>query len=104
MEKQRGLNCETEPSERPAERRLSGSRTHSATAVLALIEQLAVDPRADVAKLERIIAMYERLDAREAELAYNAAKGRILKKLAGIKIVKYRPVQPDIDKIGRAHV
>jgi hypothetical protein len=32
--------------------------------------------------------MYERLKAKEAELAYNAAKGRILKKLAGIKIVK----------------
>jgi hypothetical protein len=39
--------------------------------------------------------MYERLKAKEAELAFNAAKGRILKKLAGIKIVKNRPVVPE---------
>jgi len=38
-----------------------------------------LDPRADVEKLERMMAMYERLKAKEAELAYNAAKGRILK-------------------------
>jgi hypothetical protein len=47
---------------------------------LALIERLALDPHADVEKLERIMAMYERLKAKETELAYNAAKGRILKK------------------------
>jgi hypothetical protein len=40
---------------------------------------VALDPRADVEKLERMMAMYERLKAKEAELAYNAAKGRILK-------------------------
>src|SRR5215831_3577372 len=43
------------------------------------------------------MAMYERLKAKEAELAFNGAKGRILKKLAGIKIVKNRPVLSDID-------
>src|SRR5262249_16163141 len=32
------------------------------------------------------------------ELAYNAAKGRILKKLAGIKIVKNRSVVREIEK------
>jgi hypothetical protein len=58
--------------------------------VLALIERVALDPRADANKLERVMAMYERLQAKEAEFAYNAAKGRILKKLAGIKIVKTR--------------
>jgi hypothetical protein len=63
--------------------------------VLALIERVALDPRAGVEKLERLAAMYERLRAKEAELAYNAAKGRILKKLAGIKIVKNRPVLPE---------
>ena len=36
--------------------------------------------------------------AKEAELAYNAAKGRILKKLAGIKIVKNRSVLHEIEK------
>jgi len=44
------------------------------------------------------MAMYHRLKAKEAELAYNAAKGRILKKLALIKIVKNRSVLPEIEK------
>jgi hypothetical protein len=67
------------------------------SAGLAVIERLALDPRADVAKLERMIGMYEGLKRREAELAYNAAKGRILKKLAGIKIVKNRSALNEIN-------
>jgi hypothetical protein len=74
------------------------SPSNSPSAVLALIERLALDPRADVEKLERMTAMYERLKAKEAELAYNAAKGRILKKLAGIKIVKNRSVLCEVEK------
>ena len=62
-----------------------------ATAVLNFIQRVALDPGADVEKLDRIVAMYERVKAKEAELAFNAAKGRILKKLAGIKLVKNRP-------------
>src|ERR1700720_1009617 len=62
-----------------------------ATAVLALIERVALDPGADVKKLDRIVVMYERVKAKEAELAFNAAKGRLLKKLAGTKFVKNRP-------------
>jgi len=69
----------------------------SLSTVLALIERIALDPRTDVETLERMMAMYERLKAKEAELAYNAAKGRILKKLAGIKIVKNRSALPEID-------
>jgi hypothetical protein len=64
----------------------------SASTLLAMIEKVALDPHAGVEKLERLAAMYERLKAKQAELAYNASKGRILKKLAGIKIVKNRPV------------
>jgi hypothetical protein len=64
---------------------------------LALIERLALNPGSNVEKLERMIGMYERLQAREAELAYNAAKGRILKKLAGIKIVKNRGALYEIE-------
>jgi hypothetical protein len=64
-----------------------------------LIERVALDPRAAVEKLERMMAMYERLKAKEAEFAYNAAKSRILKKLAGIKIVKNRSVLHEIEKI-----
>ena len=97
MEEQTGLTLETEPSEHPAERRRPAPRTGRAATVLALIERLALDPRADVQKLERLMAMYERLNAIEAELAYNAAKGRILKKLASIKIVKNRSALREID-------
>jgi hypothetical protein len=66
--------------------------------LLALIERLALDPRADVEKLEHVMTMYERLKTKEAELAYNAAKARILKKLAGIKIVKNRSALYEIEK------
>ena len=63
----------------------------SAATVLALINRVALDACADVEKLDRVMALYERLKAKEAELQHNAAKGRILKRLAGIKIVKNRP-------------
>jgi hypothetical protein len=77
---------------------LAAPSSDSATAVLVLIERAARDPGADAAKLERIIAMYAQLKAKEAELAFNAAKGRILKKLAAIKLVKNRPALYEIDK------
>jgi ERF superfamily len=97
MEEQTGLTCETTSSEPPDERRRPAPSTDSSATVLALIERLALDPRADVSKLDRLMALYERLRAKDAELAYNAAKGRILKKLAGIKIVKNRPALYEID-------
>ena len=92
------LKTEQGERERSVAGLLSAPPTDSPSAVLALIERVVLDPRADVEKLERIMAMYERLNAKEAELAYNAAKGRILKKLVGIKIVKNRPVLSEIDK------
>jgi hypothetical protein len=92
------LTAQTQQCERPAAQLPPARPTHSPSTVLALIERLALDPQADVAKLERMIAMYEGLEAKEAELAYNAAKGRILKKLAGIKIVKNRTVLQELDK------
>jgi hypothetical protein len=98
MKKQASLTLETEPRARPLERLPPPPPSDSPSTVLALIERIALDPRADVEKLERMMAMYERLKAKEAELAYNAAKGRILKKLAGIKIVKTRSVQYEIEK------
>jgi hypothetical protein len=42
--------------------------------------------------------MYEQLKAKEAELAFNTAKGRILKKLAAVKLVKNRPALYEIEK------
>jgi hypothetical protein len=77
---------------------LAAPPSNGAAAILALIERMALDPRADAAKLERIVAMYERVKAKEAGLAFNAAKGRILKKLAGIKFVKNRPALYEIEK------
>src|SRR5271166_708928 len=78
--------------------RLPALPLDSPSAMLALIERVALDPRADVEKLERVMAMYERLKAKEAEFAYNAAKGRILKKLVGIKIIKNRSVLYESEK------
>ncbi len=69
----------------------------TAAAVLALIEKLALDHGADIAKLEQVIAMYERLKAKEAELAFNEAKGRILNKLAHVRIVKNRSASCEIE-------
>src|SRR5260370_42320928 len=77
---------------------LTAPSSDSATVVLALVETVALDPGAAAAKLERIVAMYERLKAKEAERAFNAAKGRILKKLAGITIVKNRTALYEIEK------
>src|SRR5712691_1645802 len=98
MEKEASLTLETEQGERPVDRLLPAPPSDSPSTVLALIERVALDPRANVEKLEPMMAMYERLKAKEAELAYNAAKGRILKKLAGIKIVKNRSVLYEIEK------
>ena len=79
MEEQASLTLETEQRERPVDRLRSAPPSDSPSAVLTLIERVALDPHADVEKLERMMAMYERLKAKEAELADNAAKGRILK-------------------------
>jgi hypothetical protein len=98
VEERPRLTLRTKQSKRPVERLSAPPLSESPAAVLALIERVALDPRADVAKLARMMAMYERLKAKEAELAYNAAKGRMLRKLAGIKIVKNRPVLSEIDK------
>jgi hypothetical protein len=86
MRKQASLAAATEQSEGP----ITAPPGYSSSTVLELIERVAVDPSADVDKLDRMMAIYDRLKAKEAELAYNAAKGRILKKLVAIKIIKNR--------------
>ena len=91
MQKQ-ACTPQPEQGERPVTQLLAKPPSDSASVVLGLIERVALDPGAEAEKLDRIMAMYETLRAKEAELAYNAAKGRILKKLAGIKIVKNRSV------------
>jgi hypothetical protein len=91
------LTPKTEQSEKRAPLLPPAPPADSASTVLALIERVALDPGADAEKLGRMTAMYEALKAKEAELAYYAAKGRILKKLAGIKIVKNRSVLNEVD-------
>jgi hypothetical protein len=98
MRKQATLAAVTEQSERPIGRIVAAPPGDSSSTVLTLIERLALDPRADVEKLDRMMGIYERLKAKEAELAFNAAKGRILKKLADIKFVKNKPAFYEIDK------
>jgi hypothetical protein len=98
-DEQSGRTRELDQSERTIERLLpTPPSDNGSSTVLSLIEKVALDPRADVEKLEHTIAMYERLKAKEAELAFNAAKGRLLKKLAGVKIVKNKPVLSEIEK------
>ena len=92
MRKQASPTLKTQQSERPGVRVPPMPESGTTFTVLALIERVTLDPRVDVEKLDRVMAMYERLKAKESELAFNAAKGRILKKLAGVKIVKNRTV------------
>ena len=98
MRKQASLAAATEQKKGTIAGLVTASPVDSASSVLALINRVALDPHADVEKLDPIIAMYERLKAKEAELQYNAAKGRILKKLAAIKIVKSKPSLYDIER------
>ena len=74
MEKQINLAREAVQRKRPVEPS-PASPLDTASTVLALIEKVALDPRADVEKLERLTTMYDRLKAKEAELAYNAGDG-----------------------------
>ena len=98
VKKQGSPSSGSDQSERAVERLPSPPPSDTSSTVLAMIERIALDPGTNVEKLERMMTMYERLKAKEAELAYNAAKGRILKKLADIKIVKNRLALHEIAK------
>jgi hypothetical protein len=84
----RGAEQKAPPLEQPMKATLSDSTS----TVLGLIERITLDRRADVEKLETLMQIYQLLQAKEAELAFNAAKARILKNLASIKIVKTRSI------------
>lgn len=98
MEKQVCLTLETQQRESPVEQPLPAPPSNSQSTVLALIERIALDPRADVEKLERLMAMYERLKENEAELAYNAAKGRILKNSPALRSSKTGPFSAKLER------
>jgi hypothetical protein len=74
MVQRASFTLETEQRERPVQPLLPAATSDNRSTVLALIERVALDPHADVEKLERMMAMYERLKAKEAEFAYNTAK------------------------------
>jgi ERF superfamily len=59
------------------------------TDLLSVIARIAMDPRADVEKLERLLAMQERVMADQRKIAYKAAMNRLQSRL------------PQIDKYGR---
>ena len=95
MENEPDLTLKTEEVEHPI--LPPATPSDSSSTVLALIERVALDPRADVEKLQHMMTMYEQFKEKEAELAFNAAKGRILKKLAGVKIIKNKSALYDVE-------
>lgn len=50
-------------------------------AILSVIERAARDPQVDIDKMERLMAMHERMLARQAKAAYNAALAALQPKL-----------------------
>ena len=66
MKKQASHTLETEQTVRSGEGLLPTLPLDSLSTVLALIERVALNPRADVEKLEGIMAMYERLKAKRS--------------------------------------
>src|SRR6516162_69681 len=64
MEKQTKLPREAQQRKRSAEP-LPAPPSDTPSSVKALMERVALEPHADVEKLERLVAMHERLKARE---------------------------------------
>ena len=96
MARKTRLTPNTEQNEQEVEP-LMNAPPPNPSALLRLIEAVAIDPQAEVEKLDRLIPMYERLKAKEGELVFNSAKGRILKKLSRINIVKSMPVVQEME-------
>jgi hypothetical protein len=65
---------------------------------LALMERLARDPTVDVDKYERILAMQERLIAKDAEAQFNDAMNRVAQRMAAVRFIRNRSVGYDADK------
>lgn len=55
-----------------------------ATNILAVISRAASDPSVDIEKLERLMAMKERMDAKTAESEFNSAMMRVQSKMGRI--------------------
>lgn len=61
------------------------------TTLLAVIANAAKDPNTDVAKMERLLDMYERVSARDAEVAFNEAMNKVQAGLKRISADLYNP-------------
>lgn len=61
------------------------------TTLLAVIASAAKDPNTDVAKMERLLDMYERVSARDAEVAFNSALNKVQAGLKRIAADLYNP-------------
>jgi hypothetical protein len=72
------------------------------TGMLALIDRYVRDPTISVERLERILALKERMDLKEAEIEFNEAKASLSEKLASYRIVRTKSVLYDIDKNNKA--
>ncbi len=57
----------------PEQRRQVAAPVQADSSILAVISRAATDPTCDIDKLERLMAMHERMQARDAEAEFNAA-------------------------------
>lgn len=53
--------------------------------MLSIIERMAMTPDADIDKMEKLLAMKERIDAKNAEAEFNSAMSRVQKKVPAIQ-------------------
>ncbi|MFD2641813.1 ERF family protein [Pseudomonas japonica] len=63
----------TSPIILPEQRRPAVAPPPADTSILAVISRAAADPTCDIEKMERLLAMHERMQAKAAEAAFNAA-------------------------------
>lgn len=75
-------------AEQPAEALQALSSAQSA---LSMFERLATDPNASVEKIERLMALWERAEARKAEQAFNAAMTAAQAEMRPIAADAYNP-------------
>jgi hypothetical protein len=63
----------------------------NATTLLQVIQQAATNPQVDIDKMERLMAMHERMQAREAETAWNEAMAACQRELRQVAPDAFNP-------------
>lgn len=61
----------------PEQRRQNVASISSDNSIMAVISRAAADPTCDIEKMERLLAMHERMQAKTAEQAFNAAMAQM---------------------------